>query len=153
MTKDKNATFRKKHKKSVNESKKYLFLEIKKYPSWRWWCPGNCPPDNCPRGKLLPPPRIIAPWMIAPDLLLLDTYPKDNYPLTIYPWKLPQRKIVFRLICRLHNCPSDKWSREKLPSRKIVPRINYIRDIFSSRIRNCNTLTDSCILLFSLFVV
>ena len=107
--------------------------------------------ENCPQGIL--PPRIIALWMIAPGLLLLVNYPKDNCPLTIYSWKLPLRKIAFQMICCLHNCPLDKWSWGKLSSKKIVPKINYTRDIFSSRIRNCSTLTGNCFLLFSFFVV
>ena len=78
----------------------------------------NWSPDNLP-------PRIIAPWMIAPGLLLPDNHPKDNCPLTIYLWKLPPRKIAFPMICRLHNCHSDKCSRGELPPKKIVPRINY----------------------------
>ena len=47
----------------------------------------------------------IAPWMIAHGLLLPDNFPRDNCPLTIYPLKLPPRKIVFWMICRLQNCP------------------------------------------------
>ena len=109
--------------------------------------PDNCSPDNCPR-EILPPTRIIAPGLLLPD-----NYPKGNCPLTIYPWKFPPRKIAFRMICRLHNYAADKWPRGKLRSRKIVPRINYTRDIFSPRIRNCSTLTDSCFLLFSFFAV
>ena len=85
------------------------------------------PKDNCPRRIL---PRIIVVKIIVPGLLLLDNYSKDNCPLTISPWKLPRRNITFRMICRLHNCFLDKWPREKLPPRKIVPRINYTRYIF-----------------------
>ena len=88
------------------------------------WCQ-----NNCPQGKWSP--RIIASWMIVPPGLLLPcNYPKDNWSLTIFTWKLPPRKIAFRMICHLHSCPSDKWSRRKLPHRKIVPRIKYTRDIF-----------------------
>ena len=116
----------------------------------------NCSPDNYP-WRQFPPrniaPQIITPWMIAPGLLFPDNYPKDNCPLAIYPWKLPSRKIAFRMIFRLHDCSLDKWPRGKLPSRKIVPRINYTRDLFSRRIRNCSTVTDSCLLLFSFSVV
>ena len=115
-------------------------------------CPGQLPPRQLPPRNIVPP-RIIAPWMIAPGLSLPDNYPKDNCPLKIYAWKMLPRKISFWMICRLHNCPSDKWPQGKLPSRKIDPRISYIRDIFSQRIRNCSTLTDSCFLLFSFFVV
>ena len=94
----------------------------------------NCSPDNCPPRTVAPednypPPR--PPPIIVPGLLLPGSYSKDNCPLTIYPWKLPPRNIAFRMICRLHNCLSDKWPRGKLPSRKIVLRINYTRDIFS----------------------
>ena len=109
------------------------------------------PEENCPLGIL--PPRVIAPWMTVPGLLPPDNYHKDNCPLTIYPWKLPPRKTAFWIICRLHNCPLVKCPRGKLSSRKIVLRINYTRDIFSPRIRSCSTLTDSCFLLFSFFVV
>ena len=113
--------------------------------------PGYLPPRQLPSRIIAP--RIIAPWMIAPGLLLLGNYPKDNCPLIIYPWKVPPRKLSFQMIWHLHNCTSEKWPRRKLSSRKIVPSINYTRDIFSPRIRNDNTLTDSCILLFSFFVV
>ena len=87
----------------------------------------NCLPDNCPleiapyAGQL---PQTIAPWVIAPGLLLPNNNPKDIIPGNI-PWKLPSRKIAFRMICRLHNCLSGKLSRGKLPPRKIVPKINY----------------------------
>ena len=64
--------------------------------------------------------------MTALRLLLPDNYSKDNCPLTISPWKLPPRKIAFRIICSLHNCPEENF-----PSpRKIVPRKNYTRHIF-----------------------
>ena len=116
--------------------------------------PGQLPPEWLPHGLLAPrqlPPRIIAPeencttpriitlCMIAPGLLLPDNYLKDNCPLTISPWKLPLRKIVFWMIYCLHNCPSDKWPRGKLPRpapRKIVPRINYTRYIFPQESEN-----------------
>ena len=96
------------------------------------------------------PPGLLPPRMIASGLLLLGNYPKDNCPLTIYPWKLPPTKIAFRMICRLHNCPSDKWPQGKLPSRKIVPRINYTRDIFSPRIRNWQYLLPLVFLICGL---
>ena len=118
---------------------------------------GELPPRKIPPPGLLSsrqlPPRKIASCMIAPDLILLGNYPKDNCPLTLPPWKLLLRKITFRMICRLHNCPSDKWSLGKLPPRKIVPRISHTQDIFSSRIRNLSTLINSCFLLFFFFVV
>ena len=95
--------------------------------------------ESCPDNW----PLIIAPWMIAPGLLLPENYPEDNCPLTIYPQKFPTRKIVFQMICRLHNCHSDKWPEGKLLPMKIVPMINYTRDIFSPRIRNRSTLIDS----------
>ena len=75
---------------------------------------GKLPPDNCPFPGQLPPRiiapeknclRIFAPWMIAPGLYLPDNYPKDNCPLAISFWKMPPMKIVFRVICGLHNCP------------------------------------------------
>ena len=68
----------------------------------------------------------VAPWMIAPGLFLLENYHKDNCPQTISLWKLPPRKIAFRMICRLHNRTSDELSRGKLP-----PPPGYITpDIF-----------------------
>ena len=103
-------------------------------------------------GHLHPPPRIIAPWVTAPRLLLPENFPKDNCPLTISPWKLTLKKIAFRMICCLHNCPSGKWSQENCPQEN-SPRINYTWDIFSPRIRNLSTLIHSCFLLFSFFVV
>ena len=90
------------------------------------------------------PPRNIASWMIASGLLLPDNYSKDNCPLTISPRKWLPKKIAFRMICRLHNCPSGKWPPGKLSSRKIVPKINYTRYIFSPKIRSRITLIDSC---------
>ena len=107
------------------------------------------PPDNFPRGHFPPREIVTPPWMIAPGSLLLES----NCLLTICPWKLPPVKIRFWTICRLHNYPSDKWSRGKLPSRKIIARINYTRCIFSPRIRNISTLINSCFLLFSFLVV
>ena len=98
------------------------------------WPPDNCPLDNCP--------RIIASGQLS----------QRYCPLTISPWKLPAKKIAFRMICRLHNCPPDKWPGGKLPPRKVIPRINYTRDFFP-RIRNRSTLIDSCFLLFPSFVV
>ena len=65
--------------------------------------PNNCPLDDCS--------RIIAPEQLPH---------KDICLLTIPPWKLPPRKIAFLMICRLHNCSSDKWLRGKLPPKKIV---------------------------------
>ena len=99
-------------------------------------------------------PQIIALWMIAPGMLLPDINPKDNCPLKIFPQKLSPRTIASRMICRLHICLSDKRSRRKLnpPPRKIVPRINYTRDIFSTAIKNRSTLIDSWSLLFFFFV-
>ena len=130
----------------------------------------DCPLDNSPRGKYSPgwlphglffprqlPLRKITHQIIAPGeycppgWLLPDNYSKDNClprSLTIYPRKLSSTEIAFRMICRLHNCPSDKWSRGKLPPRKIVPRVNYTRYIFRPRIRNRSTLIDSFFLLF-----
>ena len=101
-----------------------------------------CPWDNCNHGLLPPgqlPPRIIASGEL----------PKDNRPLTISPWKFPPRKIAFRMICRLHNCSDENCPHPG----KIVPRINYIQNIFFPRIRNRSTFIDSCILLFFFFVV
>ena len=113
------------------------------------------PPDNCPPSRTiaswmivpgqLPPrkvaPRTIAPkiiaswiiaqWMIAPGFLLPNSYLKDNAPDNI-PWKLPPGKTAFWIICHLHNCPSDKLSRGKLPPRKMILKINYA-EIFSPR--------------------
>ena len=89
------------------------------------------PEDHC-HGKIAP--SITAPWMITPRLLFPGNYPKDN--------------IVFQMICRLHNYPTDKCPRGKLPLRKSVSRINYTQYIFSTRIRDLN-----CFLLFSFFVV
>ena len=63
----------------------------------------NCPPNNCPLDDC---PQIIAPGQL----------PKDNCSLTISLWKLLPRKIVFWMICRLHNSPS-----EKLPQGKLRP--------------------------------
>ena len=87
--------------------------------------------------------------MTAPRLLLPDNYSKDNCPLTRSPWKLPPRKIVFWMICGLHNCPEENFP----PPRKIVSRKNYTQHIFSPRIRNGSTFIDSCFLLFSFFMV
>ena len=90
--------------------------------------PGQLPlEDNCPRRKSPSPLEKIAPWMIAPGLFLLENYHKDNCPQTISLWKLPPRKIAFRMICRLHNRTSDELSRGKLPP---PPRIYYARYIF-----------------------
>ena len=125
--------------------------------------PNYCSPDNCPRGKIPPDdcPRGYISWeklpsppgWLPPDHCSFENYPKDNFLLTISPWKLPPMEIVFWMICCLHNSPSDKWSRGKLPSRKITPKINYTRYIFSPRIINITTLINSCLLLFSFFVV
>ena len=97
------------------------------------WCP-----DNCPRGKLLP--RVIAPMIIAPRLIVprriasriidprtiaLKIIDRGQFP----PGQLPPKKIAFWMICCLHNCPFDNWPRGKLHPRKIVPRMDYIRDI------------------------
>ena len=95
----------------------------------------------------------LPPEQLPPGLLLPDNYPKGNCPLTISPWKLPSKKMAFRMIYRQHNCPSDKWHWGKLSPRKMVPMINYNRYIFSPRIRNRSTLIDGCVLLFSFFVV
>ena len=82
------------------------------------------PPDNCP--------RTIAYWMVAPHIITSRTIAPENNchpnncprgklpPWMIAPGQLPQRqlppgKIVFQIICRLHNCPLDKWPRRKLP--------------------------------------
>ena len=74
------------------------------------------PEDNCPEQ--------LSPGWLSPDycsqITTLKIIPPDNIL-----WKLPSRKIAFRMICRLHNCLSDKLSRGKLPPRKKVPRINY----------------------------
>ena len=104
------------------------------------------------------PPRKIAPKENCPP----DNWPLDDWswtitlkiiaPLIISPWKLPMRKIAFRMICCLHNCHSNKWSQGKLTTRKIVPWVNYTRHISFPRIRNLSTLIDSCF-LFSFFVV
>ena len=70
-------------------------------------------------------PKKIAPCMITLGLLLPDNYPKDNCSLAISPWQLPQMKIVFWMICCLHNCPSDKWPWEKLPLPLPPPNICF----------------------------
>ena len=72
------------------------------------WSPDSCLVDDCPR-------------LIAPRQL-----PRRQFPLTISPCKLPPRKIVFRMICHLHNAPP----LHKLPARKIAPRKNYTQDYF-----------------------
>ena len=97
------------------------------------WSPNNCPQvklsprriavkDNCPRRKS-PPGKLSldeCPQIIA------YCYLKDNCPLKISPWKFSPKKIAFRMICCLRSCPE-----KSCPSRKIVPRINYTRWIFS----------------------
>ena len=106
------------------------------------WCPDNCPLDNDPLDDFLP-------YKLPLGWLLPNNYPKDNCPMTISTCKMPPRKIAFRMICHLHNYPSDKWLRGKLRTRKIVSKINYTQYFFSSRTRNLNTLIDSCFPLFS----
>ena len=103
----------------------------------------NCPPDdfslyNNPR---INAPRIIGPRTIAPKIIDPGQFP---------PGKLAPKKIAFWMICHLHNFLSDNWPRGKLHPRKIVPRMNYTRDIFSRRIRKCRTLIDSSFFLFFL---
>ena len=118
--------------------------------------PENFPLDDCPQIiASLPLPRQLPRGKLPPRLLIPDNYPKDNdnCPLTIFPRKLFLRETVFRMICRLHNCPSDKQSRGKLPPMEIFPKINYTRDVFSLRIRNLSTFIDSFFLFFSFCVV
>ena len=125
-----------------------------------------------PRGKV--PLRIITPRLITPEqlpsMVIEESVPQDNCPPDYF-----FRKITPKIIAPWQyppgNCPRGKLSfgwfvayiftprtigPEKtapLPLRKIVPRINYTRDIFSPRIRNLSTLIDSCFLLFSFSVI
>lgn len=62
------------------------------------------------------------------------------------PGQFSRGKIVFRTICCIHNCPSDKWFWGKN-----IPRINFMEDIFSQRIRNSSTLIYSCFFLVFFF--
>ena len=61
------------------------------------------------------PPRKIASWIIA----LWIIGPRTNAskiidPGQCPPGQLPPKKIGFRIVCYLHNCPSDIWPRGKL---------------------------------------
>ena len=93
----------------------------------------NCPPDYFFR-KITP--KIIAPW---------------QYP----PGNCPRGKLSFGWFVAYIFTPRTIGPEKTapLPLRKIVPRINYTRDIFSPRIRNLSNLIDSYFLLFSFFVV
>ena len=74
------------------------------------WSPDSCLVDDCPR-------------LIAPRQL-----PRRQFPLTISPCKLPPRKIVFRMICHLHNappyinCPPGKLPQGKITLKIIFPK-------------------------------
>ena len=61
--------------------------------------------------------------MIASGLLPPQNNPEDDCPLTISHWKWPPREIAFRMICRLHNCPSENQPQGKLP-----PQENSLKD-------------------------
>ena len=96
------------------------------------YLPEICALDDCS--------RIIAP----------ENYLKDNCPLTISPWKLSLTKIAFRMICRLHNCPSDKWSRENCPQVNGPKDKLHPRYFFSKNQKLIDSsLIEICFLLFS----
>ena len=97
---------------------------------------GNCFEDDCPRGKLPPPHRKIATWMITTRIFAPDDCPEDKCPWAIVP------RNIFGWI--LVTFPETN-------PMKIVPTINYTRDIFSRRIGNRNTLIDSCFFMFFSF--
>ena len=95
----------------------------------------NFPPNNYPRGQLLLnycsptiTPKIIAPWQYTPG-------------------NCPRGKLTFGWFMAYIVAPRTNGPEENYPVGKLHSRY------FSPRIRNCSTLTDSCFLLFSFFVV
>ena len=104
--------------------------------------------DNCPLGKLSP--RTIAPEEnCSPDNC---PPPLDDCSRTITlkitaPWQYPPE------YCRRGKLSFGWFVAYIIAPRKtapwnIVPRTNYTQYIFSTRIRNCNTLIDGYFLLF-----
>ena len=99
-----------------NTSRRLPLASVYKYP-WnmisygaRAITPGeNCPLDDSPK----------------------DNCPPDNWSKTITQKVIaPKENYLSDYLSHIYNCPSDKWPRRKLPHRKIVPTINYIRYIF-----------------------
>ena len=124
------------------------------------------PPGELPHQQFLPgwfPPRYLPPRQLPPRKIAHpdncshpENYPKDNFPLKIFPpLETSSEENCLSDDSHLHNCPLDKWSWGKLspPPRKIVPRINYTRDIFPQGSEILILLIDSCFLLLSFFVV
>ena len=86
--------------------------------------PGQLPPwmiapVQYPTRKITP--NIIAPRIIAPQIIgRRAVAPKIVDPGKFPPEQLPLKKIVFWMICRLYNYPTDNWPHGKLHSSKIV---------------------------------
>lgn len=62
--------------------------------------------------------RVIVPQrIIGPRTIVLKIIDPGQFP----PGQLLQKKIEFRMICRLHNCCSGNWPRGKLPAPHLPP--------------------------------